>query len=102
MVSRELWEYLNGKSKKNIVVEVATSDTSDFDVTEIFIRTCDNKHRDYLLNKKKYRRQEIDGIDPEEAVVLLPNYRLEIDEEIQFDLKKIFIFNKITYKGIRL
>ena len=100
--SPELWEHLRTKSKKNIVVEVATSDTSDFDVTEIFLRTCDNKHREYLISKKKYRPQEIQGIDPEEAIVLLPNYRLEISDEIHFGLKKILIFNKITYEGIKL
>lgn len=83
-------------------MEVATTDTSDFDVTEIFIRTCDGKHREYLVEKKKYREVEIKGIQPDEAVVLLPNYRLEVEEEIDFDLKKILFINKITYKGIKL
>ncbi len=101
-VSPNLWEFLKNKKKRNIVVEVATSDTSDFDVSEIFIRTCDNSHRDYLKEKKKYRELAIEGISPAEAVVLLPNYRMEIGEEIHFDLKKILFINKITYTGIKL
>ena len=101
-VSPELWEHLRNKTKRNIVVEVATSDTSDFDVSEIFIRTCDHKHKEYLKEKKKYREFVIDGVDSSEASVLLPNYRLELSDEINFDLKKIWVFNKITYEGIRL
>ena len=101
-VSNELWEHLKDKGKKNIVVEVATSETSDFDVSEIFIRTCTSKHREYLVEKKKYREVAIDGIDPSEAVVLLPNYRMEVEDEIFFDLKKFFIFNRIVYSGVKL
>lgn len=101
-VSPELWEHLKNKRKKNIIVEVATSDTSDFDVSEIFIRTCDNPHREYLVEKKKYREIEIEGIDPNDAIVLLPNYRMEMERVIEFDLKKVFIFNRIIYKGVKL
>ena len=101
-VSPELWEHLKKKAKKNIVVEGATSDTSDFDVSEIFIRTCNNQHRDYLINKRKYLQYEIQGVDPHEAVVLFPNYRLDLSDEISFGLKKIFFFNKITFEGIKL
>lgn len=102
ILSPELWEHLKNKKKRNIIVEVATSDTSDFDVSELFIRTCDNAHREYLVSKKKYRELPIEGIEPSEAVVLLPNYRMEISDEISFDLKKIWFVNKITFEGINL
>ena len=51
-VSEALKNHLMHRNKRNIVVEVATTDRSDFDVTEIFIRLCDYSHRDYLKEKK--------------------------------------------------
>lgn len=90
------------KKRNNIVVEVATSDTSDFDVSEIYIRTCDHKHRDYLKNKQGYREYPIEGIDMAEQSVLIKPYRMELSPEIKFDLKKLWVFNKIVFEGIKL
>ena len=101
-ISKELREYLSSKRKKNIVVEVATSDTSDFDVSEIFLRLCDHKHREYLKEKQGYIEREIEGIDLSEMSVLFKPYRIEITGDIGFDLKKIWFFHKITYQGIKL
>ncbi|MBO4235387.1 MAG: hypothetical protein J5928_02945 [Firmicutes bacterium] len=102
MVSDALKQHLQHRNKRNIVVEVATSDRSDFDVTEIFIRLCDYSHRDYLKEKKGYREYPIEGIPENHMAVLFKPYRLELEEEIYFDLVKKWIFNKIVYSGIKL
>ena len=101
-ISENLKNHLQHKNKRNIVVEVATTDHSDFDVTEIFIRLCDYSHRDYLKEKKGYREFPIEGIPQNHMAVLIKPYRLEIGPEVSFDLTKKFIFNKITYEGIKL
>ena len=101
-VSEALKNHLMHKNKRNIVVEVATTDRSDFDVTEIFIRLCDYSHRDYLKEKKGYREYPIEGVPGNHMAVLFKPYRLELDEEIHFDIVKKWIFNKIIYEGIRL
>ena len=101
-ISEELREHLASKKRNNIVVDVATSDTSDFDVTEIFIRTCDGKHREYLKNKLGFREFSIEGEDLEKQAVLIKPYRMHIGPEVHFDLKKVWIFKKIVFEGIKL
>lgn len=102
VISDNLKKHLWHKNKRNIVVDVATTDHSDFDVTEIFIRLCDYSHRDYLKEKKGYREFPIEGINQNHMAVLIKPYKLEIEPEVWFDLTKKWIFNKITYKGIKL
>lgn len=92
-----LREYMERKGKKVIVVEVAASNHSDFEVTEIFLRFSSEKHAAYLIDKKRYR-----GYKTELGQVLLPPYRLEYEEVITFGLKKIAVFHSITQKGIRM
>lgn len=93
-----LKDYLKGRQKKIISVEIASSNHSDFEVTEIFLRLVSEDFADYLIKKKNYRlRSSEDGF-----TVLLPSYRLEYDDKIVFDLKTHWIFKRITYTGIRL
>ena len=93
-----LKDYLKDRKKKIISVEIASSDHSDFEVTEIFLRLVSEDFADYLIKKKNYRpRKSEDG-----HTVLLPSYRLEYDDTIVFDLKTHWIFKRITYTGIRL
>ena len=101
-VTPKLKEYLDGKKKKNIVVEVATTDTSDFDVSEIFIRLCDHKHRDYLIEKQGYIEKPVENIERDEFSVLFKPYKMAISPEIVFDLKEIWMFKKIVFSGIEL
>ena len=90
--------YLEGRKKQIISVEIASSDHSDFDVTEIFLRLVSEDFADYLIKKKNYRaRTTEDG-----GTVLLPAYRLEYDDKVVFDLRTRWIFKHITYTGIRL
>ena len=101
-ISEELKKHLQHRNKRNIVVEVATTDHSDFDVTEIFTRTCDSAHRTYLKNKKGYKEYPIEGIPQDSMVVLFKPYTLVISDEVSFDLGKKWIFKHITYSGISL
>lgn len=101
-ISEELKHHLMHKNKRNIVVEVATTDHSDFDVTEIFIRLCDYSHRDYLKEKKGYIEYPIEDVPQNHMAVLFKPYKLELEPEIRFDLTKKWIFNKIIYEGIKL
>ena len=90
--------YLKDKKKHIISVEVATSDRSDFDVAEIFIRLVSDDFADYLIKKKNYQaRQSEDGY-----TVLFPPYRLEYETNIVFDLSKRWLLSKIVFSGIKL
>ena len=101
-ISEELRRHLEHRNKRNIVVEVASADHSDIEVTEIFLRTCDYSHRDYLKEKKGYREYPIEGIPQNHMAVLIKPYRLEFEPEVTFDLTKKWLFNKIIYTGIKL
>ena len=93
----ELLEYMNKHSKKNISVEVAVSDHSDFEITELYLRFVKDDFAHYLRDKKNYILKET-----EIGYVLLPPYRLHYDDVITFGLKKIWIFHSITQIGIKL
>ena len=95
--SPELLELLCSKKKRNISIEVASSDHSDIEVTEIFLRYVTDEFADYLVQKKKYR-----AVTTEIGRILLPNYRLEYDDTIRFYLKKVWIFRKLEVEGVRL
>ena len=93
----ELLSYMEAKQLKNICVEVAASNHSDFEVTEIYIRLVPDRAADDLTGKRHYqcRRTQV-------GRVLLPPYRLQYDDVVTFGLKKYWIFRKYTFKGIHL
>ncbi|MCR4657377.1 MAG: hypothetical protein K5770_14305 [Lachnospiraceae bacterium] len=93
----DLVRYMEKKRRLNISVEVAQSNNSDFDVTEIYIRLVTDKFASYLCEKKNYRVKKTPV-----GLVLLPPYRLEYDETITFFLKKYWIFSFPAQKGITL
>ena len=90
--------HLKDKKRHIITVEVATTDHSDFDVAEIYIRLVTDEFARYLIAKKGYRaRETADG-----ETILLPSYHLEYETTVTFDIKKSLFFNKIVYTGIKL
>ncbi len=95
--SKELTDYLRGRKKRNISIEVASSDHSDFDVTELYVRLVDDSFADYLIEKKRYQ-----AFPAEEGRLLLPPYHLELSEEICLDIRKVLWFHRITYTGVAL
>ena len=51
--SPELLELLRSKKKRNISIEVASSDHSDIEVTEIFLRYVTDEFADYLVPHRR-------------------------------------------------
>ena len=102
--TREFFEHMKKKQKTVVSVEVATSDTSDFDVSEIYLRFVRDDFASYLIESKHYRERDLylEGGDEIVGRVLLPKYRLEIDETVRFSLGHFWVFKKLEVEGIRL
>ena len=92
----ELLEYMAEKGRNDLAVEVAATNHSDIDVTEIYVRLVSRKMLQEL-RKKNYRI-----IETSIGKVALPPYRLHYDSTVTFGLKRRFLFTTITYDGIRL
>ncbi|MGX8692624.1 MAG: hypothetical protein ACSW8E_02585 [Clostridia bacterium] len=92
-----LRDYMAKKGMSTIAVQVASSEHSDLEVTELYIRLVSDSMAAHLKEKKRFR-----AIRGELGEVLLPPYKLEYDETIRFSLKKIWIFHSIKQTGIRL
>ena len=97
-VTPALEAYLKNRKRHIISIEVASSDHSDFDVTEIFLRLVTDDFASYLIDKKNYRQR----LSEEGVPILLPSYHLEYDDIVTFDVRKWLFFNKVTYSGIKL
>ncbi|EET61207.1 hypothetical protein BRYFOR_06852 [Marvinbryantia formatexigens DSM 14469] len=92
-----LQEYMQRRRKNKIVVEVITSNNSDFEVTELHVHLADEKRAAFFIEKKHFRAHET-----EYGSVLLPPYRLEYEETVIFGLRKILFVHWLTWQGIRL
>lgn len=97
VIEPALQEYMRKKKKSVIAVEVAQSNNSDFEVTELFYHLIGEKQAAYYKEKKHFRSVKIP-----EGEVLLPNYRLEYADTVTFSLKKFWIFHSIRQTGIDL
>lgn len=93
----ELCTYMKEKKKEAMVVEVITSEHSDFEVTELYVHLSEEKQAKFFEEKKKYR-----VISAPVGKLLLPPYHLEYEEVITFYLKKYWIFPVIKQEGIHL
>ncbi len=91
-----LLEYMAEKDRNDLAVEVAATNHSDIDVTEIYVRLVSRKMLQEL-RKKNYRI-----IETSIGKVALPPYRLHYSPTVTFGLKRRFLFTTITYDGIRL
>ena len=91
-----LREHMKKSGRSTLVVEVVSSN-SDFEITELYIHLIKAAQAEEFRNRKGYRSAPL-----EEGEVLLPPYRLEYDEEVVFDLRKLWIFHSIHTRGIRL
>lgn len=94
--SPELIEYMKKKEKTNIMVEIVTSD-SDFSITEICLRFIPDKFADKLVAKDRYR-----ALEAPYGRLIMPPYKLEIAENVNFYLKTFLFFNIIKQTGISL
>ena len=97
-VEQELLEFLEKRKNKVLAVEIAGSSGSDFEVSELHIRTVSEKQAERMIRLNGcHPRETTEGIK-----VLLPNYRLEYADTITFGLKKILCFHVVTCRGITL
>lgn len=85
------------KKRRGISVEVATSENSDFEVTEIYLRYVRDEFADYLVEKKNYRRFQAGTV-----FVLLPPYRMHYDPVVRIHFEKHWIFRRLAVTGIQL
>lgn len=97
VLEEDLIAYMREKGKKDIVVEVITSDSSDFEVTELHTHFVSARQKEYFKTKKHFYSKET-----ELGEVLLPPYRLEFSEKVTFRLKKFLFIRYVTQEGIHL
>ena len=97
VLKEKLKSYMLLKNKKDIIVEVITSDSSDFEVTELHTHFVNEKQKEFFKIKKKFYSKET-----ELGELLLPPYKLEFDNVITFDLKTFLFIKYIKQEGIKL
>lgn len=93
----QLIEYMNKHKKECILVEVASSNTSDFDVSEIYLRFVPNKFADKLISDKRYRAYEAPI-----GRLVLPPYHMHISETINVSIKGKFFIHWLKQDGLKL
>lgn len=93
----KIQSYMRQKNKRNIVVEVISSSSSDFEVTELHVHFINEKQTAFFLENKHFR-----SMQTEMGLVLLPPYRLEYEDTVTFDLKSFLGIKYITQEGIAL
>lgn len=91
-----LQEHMHKKGKNIIVVEEITSNNSDFEITELHLQLIDGKRADYFKTKKGYYT-----VKTQAGEVLLPPYRLKIEDTVTLGLKSFLGIKYITQKGIQ-
>lgn len=95
--SDALIEYMNKKNKKDIIVELVECNNSEIEIAELHVYPADKAKADFFINKKGY------GICKTEfGRVLFPRMKLDLEDIIYFDIKKVIFFNILKYKGIHI
>lgn len=91
-----LLEYMHKKGKTTVVVEEITSNNSDFEITELHLQLIDEKRADFFKKKKGYYT-----VTTDRGEVLLPPYRLKIEDTVTLSLKSFLGIKYVTQKGIQ-
>ena len=89
--------YMKKKGRTTIVVEVVSSQSSDFDFTELRVHLIPDSHVSHYKERLQYR-----AVRGELGEVLLPPYKLEYDETLSFSLGSFWVFHWVKYTGVRL
>ncbi len=92
----ELIEYMRAKGKEYVVVEVVSSDHSDFEVTELYSHIVSEKKAAEFLRKRFVAKPAPVG------QVLLPPYRLSYAETVTFSLRSFLGVKSVRQEGIEL
>ena len=93
-----LTEYMKSHRKENILVEIASSNTSDFDVTELYLRFIPDKHADRLLAAGKGYRSETAPV----GRLIIPPYHMHIADEVKISLRSFLFIYWLKQEGFKL
>ena len=88
--------YMTAKGKRHIVVEVVSSDRSDFEITELY---------PHIISEKKaaeFKRKRFVVRETDMGEVLLPPYRLHYADTVRFFLRSFLGIKSIRQEGIEL
>ncbi len=96
--SAELIEYMKKHKKSVILVDIASSNTSDFDVTELYLRFITDKHADRLLGENRGYR----AIEAPVGRLIFPPYHMHIADTVRIYLKRVLFFYMIKCEGLKL
>ena len=96
-ITPRLLEVMDKKKARHIALEVASSNASDFEVTELYLRFVSEKTAAYLTGKKRYQ-----ALPTERGLLLLPPYRLVYGDELTLDYESALFLHHITCKGVSL
>ena len=92
----ELMEYMTARGRQYLVVEVVSSDHSDFEVTELYVHVISEKKAAEFLKKRFVSRPAPVG------QVLLPPYRLHYADTVTFSLRSFLGIKSVRQEGIEL
>ena len=92
----ELIEYMRAKDRRYLVVEVVSSDHSDFEITELYAHIVSEKKAAEFLKKRFVAKPAPVG------EILLPPYRLHYAETVTFSLRSLFGIKSVRQEGITL
>lgn len=93
-----LIEYMKNSNKQCILVDIASSNTSDFDVTELYLRFITDKHADTLLAAGKGYRAEAAPV----GRLVFPPYHMHIAETVRVHLKYFLFIKWLKQEGLKL
>ena len=97
LIDEALKLHMKHTGKNNIMVEMVTAETSDIEISELHVYLVDDKQAKIIKERKRYRGYEIEG-----GEVLFPPFPLQLQEEVRFWLKKVWIFKTVGYEGIKI
>ena len=92
-----LRQHIIAAGRHGIIVEIAQSDSSDFEVTELHIHFVTEKQAAGFVQRRGFHPVRTDC-----CTVYLPNYRLTYADSVTFDLRSIGPFHTVRCEGISL
>jgi len=90
--------YMQKHNKSNILVDIASTDNCDFDVTELYLRFISQKHADRILGSGKGFK----AYDAPVGQIIFPQYKLNISDTIRVSLKSFLFIKWLKQDGVKL
>ena len=93
----ELLSYMKEKKKETILFELIIANNSEFEIAELHVHLIDDKRAEDFIKKQGYG-----VVTTDHGRVLLPRYKLDIQDEVVLGLKKTLFIRSITHEGLKL